>query len=136
MTEKPAQTFGIDHLGLTVSDLDASLGFFTDCIGWEKFGGNADYPSAYITDGTSKITLWATKSHPAVSFDRHRNVGLHHVALKAPTADALNAIYGRVCDWLGVTVEFAPEFSGAGPKVHFMITEPGGNRLEFAYDPR
>jgi hypothetical protein len=33
-------------------------------------------------------------------------------------------------------VEFAPEFSGKGPKVHFMIREPGGNRLEFSWDPR
>ena len=38
--------------------------------------------------------------------------------------------------WPGVVIEFAPELSGAGPKWHSMIREPGGCRLEFAWDPR
>jgi len=29
-------------------------------------------------------------------------------------------------------IEFAPERSGKGPKVHFMVREPGGTRIEFA----
>jgi hypothetical protein len=33
-------------------------------------------------------------------------------------------------------VEFAPALSGKGPKIHFMVREPSGVRLEFAYDPR
>jgi hypothetical protein len=35
-----------------------------------------------------------------------------------------------------LTREFAPELSGKGPKIHFMVREPSGIRLEFAYDPR
>jgi len=26
--------------------------------------------------------------------------------------------------------------AGAGPKIHMMLREPGGNRLEFVWDPR
>jgi catechol 2,3-dioxygenase-like lactoylglutathione lyase family enzyme len=31
-----ATTSGIDHIGLTVSDLAASTGFFTECLGWAE----------------------------------------------------------------------------------------------------
>ncbi len=126
---------GIDHLGLTVGDLDASLGFFTDCLGWEQFGGNPDYPSAYVTNGHAKLTLWQQVEQGA-GFDRRANIGLHHAALKVPDKAALADLFGRISRWPGVVVEFSPELSGNGPKKHFMILEPGGTRLEFSYDPR
>ena len=135
MTNNQSSTLGIDHLGLTVSDLEASLGFFTEALGWEEFGGNPDYPSAYVRDGHAKITLWQQRVNGS-GFDRHANVGLHHTALKLPDATALQQLFERVKDWPGVKVEFAPELSGNGPKQHFMILEPGGTRMEFSYDPR
>ena len=127
-------TLGIDHLGLTVSDLAASRDFFVGCLGWEVFGGNDSYPAVYVTNGHAKLTLWQQRGD--VGFDRHNNVGLHHTALKVPDEASLNALFDKVQDWPGIEVEFAPEFSGKGPKVHFMIREPGGTRLEFSYDPR
>ena len=129
-------TLGIDHLGLSVKDLEASKAFFENALGWTQFGGNPDYPSVYITDGTSKITLWQCKGDTLNEFDRHKNVGLHHLALKVPTAEALRAVFETVRSWLGVKIEFAPELSGNGPKEHFMIYEPGGTRLEVSFDPR
>jgi hypothetical protein len=48
----------------------------------------------------------------------------------------LTKLFERVSSWPGVVVEFAPEFLGAGPKRHTMIYEPGGNRIEFDFDPR
>ncbi|MEO9683840.1 MAG: VOC family protein [Tateyamaria sp.] len=129
-----SETLGIDHLGLTVSDLDASLAFFTQALGWTQFGGNPDYPSAYITDGHSKLTLWQQRGDTA--FDRHANAGLHHTALKVASAAQLQSLFKVVADWPGVVIEFAPEFSGKGPKEHFMVREPGGTRLELSYDPR
>jgi hypothetical protein len=35
-----------------------------------------------------------------------------------------------------VTVEFAPENLGEGPKRDTMVYEPGGIRLEFDFDPQ
>ena len=130
------KTLGIDHLGLTVQDLEASRAFFVDALGWEQFGGNPGYPAAYVTNGSAKLTLWQAKDDAPDAFDRHRNVGLHHTALKVPARDDLLALFDVVSNWPGVVVEFAPEFSGKGPKEHFMVLEPGGTRLEFSYDPR
>ena len=130
------KTLNIDHLGLTVRNLEASRAFFVDALGWEQFGANPDYPAAYVTNGSAKLTLWQAKTDAPNGFDRHANLGLHHTALKVPSREDLIALFETVSTWPGVEVEFAPEFSGKGPKEHFMVQEPGGTRLEFSYDPR
>ena len=127
---------GLDHVGLTVSDLNASARFFTQALNWEDFGGNPDYPSIYLTNGHLKLTLWQRKGAEMRDFDRHSQTGLHHLALKVADRATLDAAFERIAGWPGVAVEFAPEPSGSGPKIHFMIREPGGTRLEFSYDPR
>ena len=49
----------------------------------------------------------------------------------------MDALYKRVAKLPGVVVEFAPELSGkVGPKIHFIVREPSGVRIEFAFDPR
>lgn len=90
-----------------------------------------------MSDDNSVLTLWqVSEPDDCVAFDRHKNIGLHHLALKVVDEASLNSLFEAVRDWPGVEVEFSPEFSGAGPKVHAMIREPGGLRIEFAYDPR
>ena len=130
-------TKGVDHVGLTVSDLSASRKFFVECLNWSSKGEKPDYPAAFVSDGYCLLTLWQTKCDgKPVEFNRHANIGLHHLALKMPDEESLNVLFEKVKDWEGVKVEFPPEFSGKGPKIHFMIHEPGGNRIEFAWDPR
>ena len=131
-----ASTLGIDHLGLTVLNLDETVAFFTDCLGWREVGGKPEYPSKFISDGTSVLTLWQVHNQAPPSFNRRENIGLHHLALKIESEVALNTLFERVKNWPGIVVECAPEFSGKGPKIHFFISEPGGLRVEFAYDPR
>lgn len=130
-------TTGVDHVGLTVGNLGASLAFFTNCLGWRLSGEKPDYPAAFVTDGHLKVTLWQVKDQFQFNgFDRHQNVGLHHLALRARSLEDLHVLYYKTKEWPGVRVEFSPETSGAGPKIHFMIYEPGGCRMEFSWDPR
>jgi len=131
-----AVTLGVDHIGLTVPDLEATVSFFTQCLGWREVGGKPDYPSKFISDGVSVLTIWQAKTQTPTDFDRKTNIGLHHLAFKIATEAELNTVFEKVRNWPGLNVECAPEFSGAGPKIHFFINEPGGLRLEFAYDPR
>jgi len=133
---EPVLTSGVDHIGLTVSDLDATRIFFTDCLGWTLLGENRAYPAAFVTDGAMRVTLWQVKDQPDhVPFDRHRNVGLHHLAFRVADLLTLHVIHERVADWPGAIVEFAPERNGAGPKIHCMIREPSGTRIEFTCIP-
>jgi catechol 2,3-dioxygenase-like lactoylglutathione lyase family enzyme len=136
MTDAPL-TLGIDHVGLTVRNLSVTRDFFIDVLGWTQVGGRPDYPAAFVSDGHITLTLWEVKDLPnCVAFDRKTNVGLHHLALRAGSKEALDAIFARVSGWPGVVVEFAPENMGEGPKRHTMLYEPGGIRLEFDFDPR
>ena len=136
MQDPQALTLGIDHLGLTVGDLELSRRFFVDGLGWKVVGENPSYPAVFVADGRSRLTLWQVdKTDGFVTFDRRKNVGLHHVALKVADREALDALYARVSAWPGVEVEFAPQPAGAGPRVHCMVREPGGARVEFVYTP-
>ncbi|HZZ11447.1 MAG TPA: VOC family protein [Paraburkholderia sp.] len=129
-------THGIDHIGLSVLDLKETLAFFVECLGWKQVGSKPDYPAAFVSDGHALLTLWQVQnSADAVGFDRKRNVGLHHLALRAASEEAFAEIFKRVSAWPGVRVEFAPELLGAGPKRHTMVYEPGGVRLEFDLNP-
>ncbi|MDR5783515.1 VOC family protein [Caballeronia sp. LZ065] len=129
-------TMGIDHIGLTARHLETTRDFFVECLGWTVAGEKPDYPAVFVSDGSLLVTLWQAKEETPVAFDRRKNVGLHHIALRAANESAFNEILERVSAWPGVVVEFPPEMLGAGPKRHMMIYEPGGIRVEFDFDPR
>jgi len=130
-------TFGVDHIGLSVPDLARTRDFFIRCLGWQQVGEKPDYPAAFVSDGKLLVTLWQVADTAAFTrFDRKANVGLHHLALRVATEAQFDEVFARASAWPGVTVEFAPELLGAGPKRHAMICEPGGIRIEFDFDPR
>jgi catechol 2,3-dioxygenase-like lactoylglutathione lyase family enzyme len=129
-------TRGIDHVGLTVRELAQTRAFFIECLGWKQVGEKPDYPAVFVSDGHIMLTLWQLKDDAkAVEFDRRANVGLHHLALRVESEEALNEIAERIAKWPGARIEFAPELLGKGPKKHTMVYEPGGIRLEFDFAP-
>ena len=135
--ESKTGTCGVDHIGLSVRDLASTRAFFCDCLGWRIVGERPGYPAVFVSDGHDVVTLWQVESPGrAIPFDRRANVGLHHLALAVVDQSSLDSLYKRVSGWPGVVVEFGPEPSGAGPKIHFIVREPSGVRIEFALDPR
>jgi catechol 2,3-dioxygenase-like lactoylglutathione lyase family enzyme len=129
-----ALTRGAHHVGLAVPDLEAAKGFFQDCLGYEQIAESPDYPAAFVSDGTTLITLWQVEDPAtATPFDRRRNVGLHHLALAVADDDALAQVHDRVKAHPGTAIEFAPGPMGPGAGANHMIcTIPGGIRVEFA----
>lgn len=123
-------TQGVHHIGLTVSDLDASCEFFTGLLGWRQIGGNPDYPAVFVSDGVVMLTLWQTKESSFVAFNKNKNIGLHHLALKVGSLESLHALHGKLVS-ADVKIEFAPELLREGPTQHMMCYEPSGNRIEF-----
>lgn len=134
---KQPLTQGINHLGLSVSDLGKSTHFFTQVLGWREAGGRPSYPAKFVTDGKLFVTLWqVTDKENYVAFNRKSNVGLHHLALTVDSFETLDKLYETFKKTEGVVIEFAPELNGGGPTKHMMIREPGGNRIEFAHRPK
>ena len=130
--QKPL-TNGCHHIGLTVIDLAASSGFFTDLLGWEIVRQDADYPATFVSDGTILVTLWrAADPSDCRAFDKNKNVGLHHLALQVDSEQALDELHARLAG-AGVPIEFGPELLRQGPAKHLMCYEPGGIRVEFIW---
>ncbi|MBL4685384.1 MAG: VOC family protein [Nannocystaceae bacterium] len=126
----------VDHVGLTVSDLEASKTLFVDVLGFTVLKHDASYPAYILGNGASKITLWrASDPEQATPFDRKNNVGLHHLAFAVSSFDHLEALHQTLAAYRGVTIEFAPELAYGGPAKHMMFREPSGNRVELVHRP-
>jgi lactoylglutathione lyase len=128
------KTQGINHLGLSVRNLDQTLAFFTDCLGWQESGRDDSYPRSAVSDGNVRLTLWQVDHELAVNeFHFRQNVGLHHVAFAVASEAELNAVAEKVSSYPGVELEFMPELVGTGPRKHMIFYEPGGIRIEFIW---
>ena len=127
---------GTDHVGLTVTDLERSKALFVDVLGFRVRGQDEQYPAYFLTNDATTITLWRARDPAnAVPFDRHANVGLHHLALAVASFEDLDALHARLAGYEGVVVEFAPEPAYGGPAKHMMFREPSGNRIELVHRP-
>ncbi|NQZ30253.1 MAG: VOC family protein [Oceanospirillaceae bacterium] len=129
-----AITKGLNHLGLSVKDLNKTSAFFVELLGWQQSGLDLTYPRCAVSDGALKLTLWQVQNPAEVAdFSRRKHLGLHHLALEMSSEQALDALYDQAKVYPGVSIEFAPEWLGAGPRKHMMCTEPGGLRIEFIW---
>lgn len=127
---------GVDHVALTVTDLEASKSLFVDVLGFRVRGQDKDYPAYFLTNGHTTITLWrAAAPDSTTPFDRRKNVGLHHLALAVDSLESLDALHERLATAPGVVIEFPPELAYGGPAKHMMFYEPSGNRIELVHRP-
>jgi lactoylglutathione lyase len=105
-------------------------------LGFTKVGGSESYPSCFVSDGASLITLWQTDSN-ATPFNRRTNVGLHHLAIKVPSRTSLDLAYDIIKTIRGVRTDgegaFPPSELVGTPFTHAMVYEPSGNRIELTY---
>ena len=129
-----AQTEGLNHLGLTVLDLQKSTHFFVNVLGWKEAGYDPTYPRTMVSDGKLKLTLWQVdKKLEVETFDRRKNVGLHHVAIQVATEQKLHELHANIRALDDCVIEFAPEPLAGGPRKHMMIREPSGLRIELIW---
>ena len=124
------KTQGVDHVGLSVPDLEPTTDFFVKTLGFEIVGGRPEYPASFVSDGSVMITLWQTEADP-YPFDRIANVGLHHLALTIGSMAELNKVFKTLESAPGVEIECAPIPLASGSGAHMMCIEPGGIRIEF-----
>lgn len=132
MTQK--LTRGVHHVGLTVPDLDQAQSFFCGLLGFDEVGGVASYPSIFVSDGVTLLTLWrAADPVTARAFDRRANIGLHHLSLAVEDDDALDHAWEKVSTYPEVIIDAPPGPIRPGSATrHFLVFIPGGIRIEFA----
>lgn len=78
----------IDHVGIAISDLGKSLGFFTDALGLE-LEPPEDIPSQRVRahflhagDATVELVEPTSDDSPIAKFVAKRGPGLHHLCLR------------------------------------------------------
>lgn len=128
-----AHTTGLNHLGLTVRDLDQTTRFFNEVLGWSETARDPVHPRTTVTDGVARLTLWQADQTAPVAFDRRANIGLHHVAFSVPSKVELDRLADVVLNYAGARIEFMPEPMCSGPRQHFIFAEPGGLRIELVW---
>lgn len=120
------------HIGLNVTDLDRSLAFYRDVLGFPVLaeGKEDERRYAFLGDGPRPlITLWQQAGE---AYDTGR-AGLHHLALEVDTVDqvrqyetALRA-YGVTFAYEGVVAHREGSASGG-----IFFHDPDGTRLEIS----
>ncbi|MEU4625782.1 VOC family protein [Actinoplanes sp. NPDC023801] len=118
------------HVGLNVTDLGRSIGFYRQVFGFEVLGEQADGDRRYAflgLDGTLVVTLWQ-QSDGRFPVDRP---GLHHLAFLVPDAEAVKRAE-TILRSLGADlthdgiVPHGEDASSGG----LFFTDPDGIRLE------
>jgi catechol 2,3-dioxygenase len=125
----PAQT-RIGHVHLKVADLDRSLRFYKDLLGFEvttMYGDQAAFISAGGYHHHIGLNTWHSKDMPPAP---HNGVGLYHTAVVYPTRKDLAAIYDRLR-----TAHYP--MTGAsdhGVSEALYLNDPDGNGVELYWD--
>jgi lactoylglutathione lyase len=128
-SKRNAGTIALGHIGLTVSDLDVSEGFYQEVLGLRVVNESLQFPSRYASmarDGKTVLTLW---EHSGGRIKKRRP-GLHHLAFEAGSVEEVNRTK-RLLDNLGALwtqgAGTYPEGSRAAA-IHFE--DPDGIRIE------
>ncbi|HET9052817.1 MAG TPA: VOC family protein [Cyclobacteriaceae bacterium] len=125
----PAQT-RIGHVHLKVANLERSLEFYRDLLGFELttlYGDQAAFVSAGGYHHHIGLNTWHSKDAPPAS---HTGVGLYHTAILYPTRKDLAAIYDRL------RRAYYP-LTGAsdhGVSEALYMNDPDGNGVELYWD--
>lgn len=125
----PAQT-RIGHVHLKVADLNRSLAFYSDLLGFEltmMYGNQAAFISAGGYHHHIGLNTWHSEGAPPAT--RH-GVGLYHTAILYPTRKDLAMIYGRL-------LKANYPLTGAsdhGVSEALYLNDPDGNGVELYWD--
>ncbi|HRO45453.1 VOC family protein [Agriterribacter sp.] len=125
----PGQT-RVGHVHLKVADIERSLGFYRNLLGFElttMYGNQAAFLSAGGYHHHIGLNTWHSKNAPPAPV---HGVGLYHTAILYPTRKDLAAILQRLLH-AGYPLTGA---SDHGVSEALYLNDPDGNGVELYWD--
>jgi lactoylglutathione lyase len=129
MIKTRAGNLALGHIGLTVSDLDVSEGFYQEVLGLRVIDESLQFPSRYASmarGGKTVLTLWEQSGGQI----KKCRPGLHHLAFEAESVEEVNRTKGLL-DNLGAQWSEEARIFAEGSRtaaIHFQ--DPDGVRIE------
>lgn len=120
----------IGHVHLKVSDIDLSLAFWCDVLGFElqqRYGDQAAFISAGGYHHHLGLNTWESKGGPPPP---RGTTGLYHVAVRYPDRKTLADALRRVLD-AGISIDGATDH---GVSEALYLRDPDGNGVELYRD--
>jgi catechol 2,3-dioxygenase len=120
----------IGHVHLKVADVDRSLAFYRDVLGFElqqRWGTDAAFISAGGYHHHIGLNSWESRGGSAPP---PGTTGLYHVAIRYPTRAALADALRRLVD-AGIPLTGA---SDHGVSIALYLQDPDGNGVELYWD--
>jgi glyoxylase I family protein len=126
------KTSGLDHMVLTVTDLERARRFYGDLLGFEIEGGEEpEYPSGafYFVVGGVEITLVHHDRIPSGDRFSEFRVGLDHLSFRAPDEAALHGLADKLIA-AGVDTKGVETHAPSG-KRYIVFRDPDNIQLEY-----
>jgi len=129
----------INHIDLTVSDLDRSTQFYDAFLGQLGFKRSAEYagdvPNWVLKSGSNVIGIGLHKAKSQSRHDRYAP-GLHHLAFHGESRADIDSIYAHAVS-IGATILDPPaEYDYTPGYYAVFIADPDGLKLEVVFEPR
>ena len=127
---KIPQKTTVGHVHLKVSDIERSLAFYIDLLGFgikSRIGSQAAFISASDYHHHIGLNTWYSAGMPPADI---QSVGLFHIALVYPTRKDLAVIYQRLAD----NRYPLTGMSDHGVSEALYLDDPDGNGIELYWD--
>jgi glyoxylase I family protein len=123
----------LDHVALTVADMDRALDFYEGLLGCEVLGqmllDDGTFKLVYLRKGRALIELFAHRTPPAAvprpARDGGPTLGFQHLAFVTDDVDGVAASLAAA----GVPFTVPPKDAAGGVRLAFFL-DPDGNVLE------
>ena len=133
---------GLHHLDLNVSDVGRSASFYDrilTAIGFTRVidSGGEDAGSDWIAPRGTSLGHFSLGIVPAKSQGKPHDrfaPGLHHLALKSETRDAVDALYRTLLQMDAEILDAPAEYPKYGPDYYaIFFLDPDGLKLEYVF---
>ena len=121
----PLRTQGLDHVALTVSDLERSTAFYRDVIGLESRYDELHVPMFMLAEG-SGLALFPAEVLPGNGGSGEADIRVAHVAFRVDREE-----FDRARAELS-EAGIEPRFEDHGNVHSLYFTDPDGHKLELA----